>query len=228
MSKIESLKLERSPELIKFTDVRLELKKTTPNARLSKPYKGEEAFDMESVINQCNLPDDLAEKLTPDSKGRIFLHIMRLLRRSQTERNFGLAYLRYQDEISEEYKREKREISRVIGSEGLDTTMFWTFAPYIFKHLTEKGMSDEEAIKKILFWSKDGLSEMNCSRQVNREKRMGRIYLSGLECFNNHDEQSDPGSGNDGNYWILTEDENHISHKFTDQEAKRLVESGII
>ena len=93
--------------------------------------------------------------------------------------------------------------------------LFWTFAPYLFKHLISIGESDSKAIKKILLWSTYGLSSTDLSRY--------RIYdegtrYRGLEPFNEH--------GID--QYILAKDSNHVSHRFTDQEASRIVKSGVL
>jgi hypothetical protein len=50
--------------------------------------------------------------------------------------------------------------------------MFWTFAPYLFQVLMQRGMMEREAVQKILFWAKDAKSLGN---------QGGTYYLNGLE-----------------------------------------------
>lgn len=156
---------ESPDKLLSSTEIRNHLQR---DSVLEKPYhRGPQAT--EQAIRQCNVTEDLAKKLARG--GRDNLHLLRMLRRSEAERNFSLAYLRHRDDIFAEDKKNTLAIRSVIGSEGADTMMFWTFAPYLFKTLTEKGVSEGDAISKILSWSKDGVS-------VVTESNKPRDYVS--------------------------------------------------
>ena len=78
---------------------------------LEKPYHdGPNA--MNQVIQQCNVPEDIAQKLAKG--GRDNLHLLRMLRRSETERNFSLAYLRHRDDIfsEDQYKKSHQYMNK--------------------------------------------------------------------------------------------------------------------
>lgn len=200
-----------SPEKpISYADIEDQLER---DSILEKPYhRGSQA--MEQVIQQCNVPADIAQKLT--RLGRDNLHLLRMLRRSEAERSFSLAYLRHRDDIFAEDQKGTHTIASVIGTEGADTMMFWTFAPYLFKALTEKGVSERDAISKILSWSKDGVTTRTEFNKPYGESTSdgARLHLKGLEKFN---------AGFDTG-WILDQDPNHVSHKYTEQEAKHLAD----
>lgn len=185
------------------------------DAYLEKPYQhqnGQQA--MEQALKECNVPAGMAQQLA--KRGRINMHLIRMLRRSEAERNFSLAYLRHRDDIFEEDQEGAESIRMVIGSEGEDTKMFWTFAPYLFKALIEKGISEKDAISKILSWSKDGVSTFNESTKPKgyAKRDSGHTHLKGLEKCMFETIKT----------WVLDPDPNHISHRYTEQEAERIAD----
>jgi hypothetical protein len=185
---------ENPKEPISGTDIERQLRRSSMLERY-----GQQA--LEKVIWECKVSKDMAKKLR--RSGRINLHLVRMLRRSEPERNFSLAYLRNRDAILAGDEEGKYTILNVIASEGEDTKMFWTFAPYLFKALVEKGLTEGDAVAKILSWSKDGES-------VYTGGDWYRLHLKGLEKYKRG--------------WVLSEDPEHISHRFTEQEADRIAD----
>lgn len=172
---------------------------------------------MVQVIQECRLPANLSSKLaTKRAYTREDLHCLRLLRRGEAERTFALAYLEHRDAISLEDVQTFTKIRSVIGSEGMDTIMFWTFAPYLFKVMKARGLSDQDAIRKILFWAKDGVSSIVDAYKRYKYRRIdyARFHLAGLKKYTSQIPQG----------WVLDKDPNHLSHRFTEQEAEEIAE----
>ncbi|MFA4831026.1 MAG: hypothetical protein WC862_01855 [Patescibacteria group bacterium] len=191
-------------------EIREELRRDLPI--IEKPYLYESGA-MERAIGECKVPENFARKLNEVTRDK--LHLLRMLRRSEAERNFSLAYLRYADDIFGEDKGAALEIRGVISSGGADTAMFWTFAPYLFRVLTRKGLSERDAVSKMLSWSKDGVSEWTESNKARGEsKNWGELHLRGLEKYNSEI----------GGVWMLNRDPEHISHKYTEQEAEHIAD----
>ena len=182
---------------------------------LEKPYH-EGPKGMAHAIQECALPEYLRDKLTEGRmRGREDLHLLRLLRRSETERNCALAYLEHRDAIAETADEPMfRRIRDVIGSEGADTMMFWTFAPYIFKVLKTRGVADYDAIQKILFWTKSGISCAVKMQDRTMQQSSHLFNLPGLEKYNMKLSKG----------WVLDKDPNHLSHRFTEQEAEDIAD----
>ncbi len=176
---------------------------------LDKPYRDHNGPGdiMEQKVELLQLPEDLASELRRIMYYRDGLHLFRLLGRAGAERDFGLVFLCFRDEIIQEDRPTAGKIFNVIGSEGYDTTMFWTFAPYLFKSLLKTGLSERESMTKVLHWAKDGVSAQNY-REYNGHT-CSSPHLKGLQEYG-------------GAKWILDEDPNHVSHKFTEQEAERI------
>jgi len=192
-------------------DIRNELQK---DSILEKPYQ-HSSNAMNEAIQQCNLPDDLRDKLT-NMPSRNGLHLLRMLRRSEVERNFGLAYLKHSAKIFSEDKEDMSKVFNIIASEGQDTMMFWTFAPYLLKSLITMGLDEKKSIQLILLWAKSGASFVSESiKSKDKAKDFNLIHLEDLQQFNRET--------NGG--WVLDVDPNHISHKFTEQEAKPVAEN---
>lgn len=64
---------------------------------------------------------------------------------------FGLALLRYIDEIEPEQIRSHTVIPQSL--DGNNAMQFYTFAPYIYQDLIERGLFPEEAFDAVLSWS---------------------------------------------------------------------------
>lgn len=183
-----------------FADVRYHLSEF--DSGLAKPYqRGPEA--RAEAIKDCNLAPDLEATLASIDIQRDGCHLIRMLTRSAVERVFAIGYLQYSGEIYGSDPAAASEINDVICSESRDTQMFWTFAPYIFKALKEKGVAEREAMQKVLLWAKSGgyLTDENCNRN----------NLKGLEVFEQRS-------------WFLRKDPADISHQFTEQEAERVAD----
>jgi hypothetical protein len=204
---------DKSPKkTITGADIEMQLQR---DSILEKPYSGEGGLqNVEQVLQQCNVPADMAQKFASVG-GRDKLHLLRMLRRSEAERNFSLAYIRHRDDIFGEDQESAQSVRKVINSEGADTMMFWTFSPYLFKALIEKGISERDAIKKTLSWSKDGVSAITESNKGYGEEQRdwNKLHLKGLKKYETH-----------GGGYILSKDSNHVSHKYTEQEAKHIAD----
>lgn len=136
--------------------------------------------------------------------GRISHHLRRLLEpeRTKVENDFGAKFADLASDILPKFRKSKK----VIESEGFDTCMWWTLAPYIYDDLKSR-VGDSEAVKKLLDWAKTG-----------EEFSTEEIKLKGLERYNSER----------GKLWfVLSEDPDHYSHKLAKREADRLVEEGV-
>lgn len=133
-------------------------------------------------------------------RSRVIAHIGRLTdpERTDTERDFGLAFLRTwrpfpTNEISDEIWHGSW---RVMAAESEDTTMFWTFAPYLFANLRKREVSVEDTIVTILKWG----------AKAKGDPLARNITLRGLEEL--------PRT------YILTKDPNSATHQYTKAKAE--------
>jgi len=145
------------------------------------------------------------------------LHMLRLIQRPGAERNFALAYLQGSENFFETHKNDKKRIRKVLFSEGPDTVMFWTFSPYLYEALIQKGLAKDKAFEKVLLWSRDGLSIFDRSK---KGEDFDTLKLKGLEHFNDYISEVGPQRI----VYKLDRSPSHISHQFTRQEAKRLAD----
>ena len=166
----------------------------------------------DALIKNLPLDDSLKNKLLAASPSREKWHLARLLRleASKTEWSFALAYLSNIEEL------EKRLFGAPAGytvlSEGLNATMWWTLSPYIFKHLKKRGWSDRRALDKLLDWAEEALQIIKTG---GWRDEYDRLTLTGIdkEQFNSHKRA----------YILDLTDPDHITHRYADQEAKRIV-----
>lgn len=158
-----------------------------------------------AAIRECNVSEEIANKLGGRWRGN--MHLVRLLRRPGVEREFALAFLR--NKIVFEDELIAGEVNSVIAGEGSDTTMFWTFAPYLLKVLMGGGMEERVAIEKILIWASDGVSLTTLFKRGDTTD----LHLKGAEAY---------AKNSIPKMWILDQDPNHISHRYTAQEAERI------
>lgn len=185
-----------SKELLKYENIKDKLKRD--GFLFNHPY----GISTE-VIQNINLEPELENKLFNNCycSGRIQSHLIRLLQRSDVERNFALFYIQsVKTNLFDNLPKEK--ILHVLSSEGSDTQMFWTFAPYLFDSCVNKNICNKNALEKILNWSSDGNPESD------------RINLKGLDFLNEHK----------SNKYVLSGNLNDISHLFTAQEADQIVD----
>jgi len=158
------------------------------------------------VLEDRDLDPEILEELESGSM-RDLLHSRRLINRGGIEKDFAIAYVRY-------YLIPGNSTDHpafwVLISEGADTQMFWTFAPYVFRSLCNRGCSKQDAINVLLDWASSGVSLKKCEEHEDYNE----VHLKGLEFINDHFL---------GPY-VLDKDPNHISHKFTAQEAERIAD----
>lgn len=128
------------------------------------------------------------------------LHLLRMLKRSGTERDFALAYLQF---FTDRNNYNVFQL-QVVNSEFNDSTMFWTFAPYLLKVMRSRGMQDGQSMFKILSWAE----RSPCKYQDGNPNTNN---LQGLEVFGTES-------------WFLGKDPTHVSHQFTEQEAERVAD----
>ncbi len=178
-------------------------------AQLRRVTGGLLKYDRDSLnreLDKLNLPSEIYEKLL--HPGRPEFHLMRLLGRSPTERDFAIAFIKHADLIRPYTSPEKEKAVLVIGSEGYDTTAFWTFAPYVFKALRSRNINEEKAIQLIVGWAAQGASLE--TEDEDEDEKSSQVNLHGLEYM----DQS----------YNLSHDPEHISHRFTAQEAEKVAD----
>jgi len=187
---------------------------------------------VDSVNEYCSkLSEEQKQKLIAFCErwgGRMPIHIYRMLGngRSLAEKTFALNFIENFDELWAEILKTfqelidqssedepvdllKEKLQTVLGGENYDSTMFWTFAPYVYKNL--KDPAAKARLKKIFDWAiLKGISP--------EEIRSGRVHLKGMDKVYRD---------LDGRLYYLTINSNDLTHKFTDQEAHRLVEEGV-
>ena len=137
-------------------------------------------------------------------------HLLRLLQREGAEYDFAVAFIRYAPELFRNDKELREHTNAILNGEYTDTMMWWTLAPYLYRNMVNKGVEERDAIQKILNWAGESPIGRGDSREFEiRDKH----NLSGLEVFNKEGVSR----------YALTQDPEHISHKFTEQEAERIV-----
>lgn len=165
--------------------------------------------EMEMAVRSLGLGEELENKLLRMGS-RDFDHCIRLIKHGGVEKIFAIAYIEYSRSVLPQDYSQARAITAMINSEGSDTQMFWTFAPYLFQALTEKGVVADKAVTMILNWSKDGISVSKAKWDDNFKY----VHLKGLGFLNQHRKPT----------YILSGDANHPSHRFTAQEALRIAD----
>ena len=197
-----------SPEKpIRFEDIERELR---PSEML--PHYYAQRDEVERRLRHLGIDEeDVQSLLRYRMHGRIFSHLVRLVQHGGVERTFAATWL--EQSPMDKLGDQDDAISSVIGSEGSDVAMFWTFAPYLFQALTAKGVAADKAISMILNWSKTGVSTGNYDRG-KRDESWNDIHLKGLEFMNQTSYKQ----------YVLSGDANHPSHKFTAQEARRIAD----
>jgi hypothetical protein len=148
--------------------------------------------------------------------------------RSEAEKTFAINFIENVDELWDENLKADEDLwdkesgdqvpdlhqprlERTFGSESRDSGMFWTFAPYVYKNLSDESARDR--LKKIFDWA---LIKDTSLKEIE-EDVSDTVHLKGLR---------DIYYDLDGVYY-LTIDPNNLTHKFTDQEAQRLVKEGV-
>lgn len=137
---------------------------------------------------------------------RIAAHLWRLLEREGVERQFAELYLQCLPEIQVRMSDVWEKVFGVMNSESKDTPLFWTFAPYLLAEMKRRGISDTEAMEKIFTWGSKG---------------------RGFEGGSGVNDQSSniPGLAEYGKTeWTLSDNPSHVTHRFTAQEAPRIVD----
>lgn len=193
-------------EELKYEDVRGRM--WIPKA-LSKPDKEGDDYALqqfEKAIGSLVLFGDTENKLR-NSFGRNKYHFLRMLdsKRSDAEQKFARAFLNEEDKYFTNTGTENdRRLVNICSGEGNNTTMFWTFAPYIYKAIVSDGKTrSNQAIEMIMNWVQ---SAENTEDGYN-------ISLPGLEKYNDEDGFM---------AWGLDLDQNSLSHTYTAREAKKL------
>ena len=199
---------EKPPEKfesdITFSDVQ---KETTSNGLLDKGWSHPGGY--KGAVMDLPVEAKSKQQMIDGIQGQF--HLLRLLSkgRSEAERSLGLAYLESGKNLLEEIKQQDyalwSKITDVIAVEGYDTTMFWTYAPYLYTALLERGIDSVEAVKRILLWAQHG--------QIHND----RVNLKGLEEFNINRRES--------NRYILSDNPQGASHIFTRNKAHDIIEN---
>lgn len=186
---------------------------------LSKPG------DFNGTVAVLSIDDQTKAKLrTMGGRTRVGYHLLRLLSegRSDVERNFGLAYLNYASNAINELKSEDMEkawkAQDVIGLEGENTCMWWTYAPYIYQTLTkENGINEQDSFGRVIRWAESGFSE------DEKAYIASGLHLRGLEGFNKY-----RSGGLSSSSYVLSRNSQGPSHQLTRHVAKQIVDTGLV
>lgn len=174
------------------------------------------------AVDQLPIDDEVKELLKKfHGGGKDRYHLLRLLAegRSEAEKTFAEAYIRHADNLyqSEEAQSDDHaelwyNMGKVIGGEGADTKMWWTFAPYLYEALSEgeKRVEPEEAIKRIITWTEKAATDYAYLDEVSV------IHLPGLE--------PDKDAPKEDTTYVLGDDPDHESHIKTRQLAQEIVD----
>jgi len=164
--------------------------------------------NVRELASQTRASIETQQKLIRLGGKRTTFHLIRMLnpRRSEVEFDFATDFTDFLSALN--YWDLDYDIRVVIGEEGPDTTMWWTFAPYLYKHLRVKGIEKNEALTKILDWAK-------IEESVSSQGNYSNIHLSGLEEINRH--------GHATKTYILGKNLNGASHIYTDLKAAEIV-----
>ena len=176
------------------------------------------------LLSELNVPSEIISLLKADTsrftKNRNLAHMLRLLGRQGVEREFAIAFIENTASIWEESEKAIREegydsehnlqnANFILGAEGSNTTLFWTFAPYLFRELTNRGLDQSRAIKTILVWAK------KAEKTVDHKRPKFHVSLQGLEFTNKYPADKE---------YVLSPNPEDISHKFTVQTAKHIAD----
>jgi len=200
-----------SPEHINPADVAMELIGGSVLAKYYGPEQLDEAY------RRCNLSSEQLELVRGNvtvGGGRALFHVIRLLKHGGVERDFGLAWTEYSAKNFGPGWR--RAITDVIGSEGADTKMFWTMAPYILKTLVARGKSVQEAVQALGRWATTGISvKTELHKPYDTQGYWGEVHLLGLDRI--VDEIP-------GGWELSSRNQNDVSHRLAAQEAAHVVD----
>lgn len=152
--------------------------------------------------------------------GRERRHVSRLSQGLDVDKAFATAFTancpnlyfaRSDEEVAEGFNQERISVRSITDGEGYDTTMFWTFAPYIYSYMS-KGMNiDDQTIFAVLYrWASEARGLQRS--QTSDDQPQLQVHLKGLEYLN---------EGNNHIYY-LDPDPNHPSRIFTQHEAVEL------
>lgn len=170
--------------------------------------------ERESFISFCN-----------NYGSRIPVHLFRMLHdeRLEVEKTFALVFMESFTAIKDALKQRddnyylsmsdneevdfyKDRLIDNLGNESVDSGFFWTFAPYLYKHLNGQPI---DRLRKIIKWA---LVINTKKSELKEEKANKTIHLDGIINESNFDLQT----------YYLSEQED-VTHQFTDQEAKRMI-----
>jgi hypothetical protein len=151
-------------------------------------------------------------------------HIHRLTRSCSEERTdwnqvpiaaemeFGIAMLRHFPAAIHSRGEMARKIAKeVMEEEHKQTKMFWTVAPYVFKHLKAAGVADAVAIQKIIDWASEPADkDLKDIRSIKEALNEERLILKGFTIL------LVP-------FYLRTSDPEDLSHKVADSMAEYIV-----
>jgi len=161
----------------------------------------------------ADLPPEITNALY-DAKtylpSRLREYLFIFLKNEGVARDFAAAFVKCAPPLLKSEKDAEKRATDVIGTKFTDAMMWWTFAPYLYKNMVAKGVAAEVAMEQILNWAKS--SPLSAGGQPEG-KILGQINLAGLEIFNQE--------GIDR--YVLPRNQDDITHKFTEQEAERIV-----
>lgn len=155
---------------------------------------------------------------------RILGHLHRLTRSSPllgqpviaAEMDFGVAMLRHFPSVFKSMTLQTKEIARqVLEMEYEQTKMFWTVAPYLFKHLKASGMEDKAAILTILKWAGEPALDVKDVSTITTVLSEQRYILCGF-------------SINRGVFFLDAYNSEDLSHKVADRMAEYIAKTVLL
>ena len=205
---------EEEIEIIPYSAARIASERYGEPGALIDQFSSPKAFQRE--VGRLSHVSDAIKNMLSDPRLHPRAHaegyIMRALKKKDgPEFDFAIAAIPYLSPLlREDNESDSQEKAiAVIGMRSPDSTMWWTLAPYLYRNMVEKGLTQEAAFQRLIAWAKTS------PEARGEHKKEGRIGLAGLEMFD------DEGIHDYG----LPRDVNNILHKFTAQEAERIVTS---
>lgn len=100
-------------------------------------------------------------------------------------------------------------VKDVIGNEGEDTRMWWTYAPYLFDAFRRGELGEQDALRATFDWAKE-------AGEANFDGKMSGVHLKGLEFLKDE---------NGWRTYILSRNPEGASHRFTRARAQEIADT---
>ncbi len=178
---------------------------------------------MRLLTEKMSLGSEYAQKVLAIKEGKIRQHIIRMLdpSRSLTERNFADWFLKEYGSIEKNFFSGNGELKEITGGEKrIETSAFWTLAPYLFQEIQKKARDQRSHI-----WPGDAMYLVFDWLKQSVEQNEGKDFrLIGLDDMLKEYQEIHPYSDLQ---LFLPRDKNHPFHKYIQQLAKKVVKNVI-